>query len=293
VFAKDLLLPVGLCLITFNLGLTLMWVDFRRALLFPKAIIVALICQILVMPAVCFFIAKILVLSPELAVGLLLLAGTPGGASANLFSYLADGDVALNITLTAINSVLSLVTLPLILNGALQYFMGTDEQLRSQAGRVLPALVIIFIPVLLGMWIRHARPKLAGRIEQPGKNICSAILVVMAFVVIYSQWQTLHSYFISIGAAVILFNLVSLATGFVVSRWVRLERRQAIAISMEIGLHNGPVAIGIALSPAALNRPIMAVPATVYGICAFVLAGIFVIGLRYTQHSLTSRRFPQ
>jgi hypothetical protein len=125
--ATKVFLPTALGIIMLGLGLTLTLADFKRVVVYPRAVIVGLVCQMLVLPFACYGIARAFALPPELAVGLMLLAASPGGATANLFSHLAKGDVALNITLTAVNSVLSLFTLPLIVNVSLERFLGVGK----------------------------------------------------------------------------------------------------------------------------------------------------------------------
>src|SRR5438105_6155932 len=155
------LLPVALGIIMLGLGLSLTIADFKRVVVYPKAVLVGLACQMLVLPVACFALARAFGLPPELAVGLMLLAASPGGATANLYSHLARGDVALNITLTAVNSVLSLFTLPFIVNFALQAFMGAGKVIPLQFDKVLQVFAIVLVPVAIGMTIHARKPGLA------------------------------------------------------------------------------------------------------------------------------------
>src|SRR5688572_2729251 len=158
-----LLLPLALGVIMFGLGLGLTLDDFRRVARYPRAVLLGLFLQTGVLPWVAFALALLFRLSPELAVGLMLLAASPGGATANIYSHLAHGDVALNITLTAINSLLAVVTLPLVVNFALAQFMGADQALPLQFGKVLQVFAIVLVPVLIGMWMRSRFPAFAQR----------------------------------------------------------------------------------------------------------------------------------
>ena len=143
-----------------GLGLELTLKDFARVSQHPKAVLVALFCQLILLVSIAFILCKVLALPPLLAVGLMLLAASPGGSTANLFSYLFKGDLALNITLTAINSVVAAFTLPLIMNFSIMHFMQDSQQISLQFGKILQVFGIIIIPVAIGMLIRHYAPAL-------------------------------------------------------------------------------------------------------------------------------------
>src|SRR5215213_9587701 len=148
------LLPVALGVIMLGLGLSLTLADFKRIIVYPRAVAIGLACQMLILPAICLGIAHTFHLGPALAVGLMLLAASPGGATANLFSHLAKGDVALNITLTAVNSVLSLLTLPLIVNFSLAHFLGAGRAIPLQFEKMVQVFAIVLVPVSIGMLVR-------------------------------------------------------------------------------------------------------------------------------------------
>ncbi|MCA1656011.1 MAG: bile acid:sodium symporter, partial [Pseudonocardiaceae bacterium] len=160
--ATTVFLPIALGIIMLGLGLSLTVADFTRVMRYPKATIVALACQVLVLPAVCLGLVLLFDLEPALAVGMMLLAASPGGTTANLFSHLARGDVALNITLTAINSVLAVVTLPIVVNLALAGFLdgGNDGEaaIGLQPAKMLQVFAIVLVPVAIGMVNRHRAP---------------------------------------------------------------------------------------------------------------------------------------
>ena len=227
------------------------------------------------MPVACFFIAKAFNLAPELAIGLMLLSATPGGATANLYSHLAGGDVALNITLTAVNSFLSLFTLPLILGFSLLYFLDQSKSIPLQVDKIMQVLLIVVVPVAIGMYLRHLKPSLTTRVEKPVKILATLFLIFIATTVVYGQWDKLVQHFPEVGAAVTLFNVLSLVIGYAIAVWAKLEKRQAIAISMEVGIHNSALAIALALSPMILNDPAIAIPPTVYGVLSMFIAAAF------------------
>jgi len=241
-FLSTTLLPIALGIIMLGLGLALSIDDFKRVIKYPKAVAIALICQMVLLPAICFFVAKIFGLEPALAVGLMLLAASPGGATANLYSHLSDGDVALNITLTAVNSVLTLFTLPLVVNFSLDYFMTTDQYVPMQFSKVAEVFAIVLVPVMLGMLIKSRLPAFATKMDKPVKILSAVFLILIIIAAVYRER-------------------------------VILTAQQAVAIGMEIGIHNGTLAIFIALS--VLNNSIMSVPAALYSLLMFFTAALF------------------
>ncbi len=273
----SLLLPLALGVIMFGLGLGLGLDDFRRIARYPRAVVIGLVLQIGVLPWAAFGLALLFRLPPELAVGLMLLAASPGGATANIYSHLARGDVALNITLTAVNSLLCLLTLPLILNLALDFFLGAGQYVPPPVGKIIEVAVIIVLPVSLGMATRALAPAFAARMEQPIRLLSVLVLALLIVAAVAQTWSTLLGFFAAVGLACLLFNLVSMGVGYAAPRALKLPRRQAIAIAMEIGIHNGTLAIFIALN--VLERPLTSVPAAVYSLLMFFTAAVFAYGL--------------
>ena len=266
----NVLLPLALGIIMLGLGLGLTGEDFRRVARYPRAVMIGLGLQTLLLPWVAFALALGFGLSPELAVGLMLLAASPGGATANIYSHLARGDVALNITLTAINSVLCLLTLPLILNLSLEHFLGAGQYVPPPTKKVIEVAVIIVLPVLLGMLVRAKAPAFAARAEKPFRLLSVLVLALLIVAAVSKEWQTLATSLAAVGLACLLFNLASMAVGYAAPLALRLPRRQATAIAMEIGIHNGTLAIFIALN--VLGNATMSIPAAVYSLLMFVTA---------------------
>lgn len=268
-------LPVALGIIMLGLGLSLTLADFARVVKFPKPVLIGLICQLLLLPLVCFFLAKTFGLAPALAVGLMLLAASPGGTTANLYSHLAHGDVALNITLTAVNSVIAILTMPLIVNLSLAYFMEGDQAIPLQFAKVVQVFIIVLGPVAIGIWLRSRFPGFAERMQKPVKIVSALFLLIIILLAVVKDWQTFVEYAPLVGGAALAFNLISLAVGYCVPRLFNLSLRQAVAIGMEIGIHNGTLAIALALSPMLLNNSTMAIPAAIYSIIMFFTAALF------------------
>lgn len=273
--ATTVLLPVALGIIMLGLGLSLTIADFKRVAEYPRAVVVAMVCQLLVLPAACFGLVSVLGLPGELAVGMMLLAASPGGATANLFSHLARGDVALNITLTAVNSLLSLITLPLLVNASVHAFMANDASIGLQFSKVVQVFAIVLIPVGIGMLIHAKKPGVATSLERPVRVLSALFLVAIVVSSIVKERENIGLWFAQVGLAALLFNLVSLGVGYFVPKLARVPERQSVAIGMEIGIHNATLAIAIASSPTLLNNTAMSIPAAVYSLIMFFTAAVF------------------
>lgn len=268
-------LPIALGIIMLGLGLGLTVEDFRRVAQHPRAAVIALVCQVLVLPAICFGLVLAFGLAPELAVGMMLLAASPGGTTANLYSHLFGGHVALNITLTAINSVLAAFTLPILVNLSAAYFLPDGRSIGLQFDKVLQVFAIVLIPVAIGMLIRARVPQVAERLNRPVRILSVVVLVAVIAGAVLGERENIADYFVSVGLAVLAFNLLSLAIGYGAPRLAGVDRRAATAAGFEIGIHNSTLAITIALSPALLDSTQMAIPGAVYGIVMFFTAAAF------------------
>ncbi len=273
----NLLLPIALGIIMLGLGLSLTVDDFKRVVRYPKAILVGLFIQMFVLTGICFVICVALKLPSALAVGMMLLAASPGGATANIYSHLAKGDVALNITLTAVNSVLSLLTLPIIVGFALQYFMGNEQIVPPPFKKVIEVGVIILGPVIVGMLIRARAVTFAAKMEKPIRLFSVLLLAGLVVAAVAQSWALVVASFATIGFACLLFNLASLGVGYAVPRALKLPKRQAVAIAMEIGIHNGTLAIFIAINIVGNNA--MSIPAAIYSLIMFLTAALFAAWL--------------
>ncbi|MCU0382904.1 MAG: bile acid:sodium symporter family protein [Cyclobacteriaceae bacterium] len=268
-----LFLPIALGIIMLGLGLSLTLEDFKRVTKYPKAMTIALICQMVLLPALCFGLVIVFDLNPVLAVGMMLLAASPGGATANLYSHLSNGDVALNITLTAVNSMLTLFTLPLLVNFSLDYFLESGQYVPMQFKKVIEVFAIVLVPVTIGMLVRSKSPSFAARMDKPVKILSALVLLVLIVSVTLREKQVLIDYASSLGLPVLLFNVLSMAIGYYVPQFFNVQKKQAVAIGMEIGIHNGTLAIYIALS--VLGNSIMSVPPAIYSLLMFFTAAAF------------------
>jgi BASS family bile acid:Na+ symporter len=266
-------LPVALGIIMFGLGLALTPGDFTRIARHPKAVAIALFCQIILLPLICFGLVLAFGLPPVLAVGMMLLAASPGGTTANLYSHLFRGDIALNISLTAINSVIAVVTLPLIVNFSFNYFMAGEDQIGIQFGKAVEVFAIVLAPVAIGMFVRWWRPTFARAMDKPVRIASVVILVIVIAGAIAANRVILAEHFGTLSGITAVFCLCSLVLGYLVPRTLRVSRSQSIASSFEIGIHNSTLAIVIAQT--VIGSIEMSLPAGVYGVIMFFLAAGF------------------
>ncbi len=269
-------LPIALAIIMFGLGLDLTIADFKRIGKQPKTVLIALGCQLLLLPAVCFGLVVAFDLPPLLGIGMMLLAASPGGTTANLFSKLFKGDVALNISLTALNTVIAIITLPLITGLAINYF-DQDESVSMPLIEVVKVFVLILVPVGLGMLVNARRHTFAERMDRPVRIGSAVILAILVLGIMVDQRDNIGSYMADVGLLAALFCAISLVVGYVVPRAFGVSDDQAIASSFEIGVHNGTLAIFVAVE--VLDSTEISVPAAVYSVFMFVLAafwGMFI-----------------
>jgi BASS family bile acid:Na+ symporter len=265
-------LPVALAAIMFGLGLGLGGEDFRRVGQRPKVIVVALSCQLVLLPAVCFGLVVLADLPPVLGIGMMLLAASPGGTTANLMSHLFHGDVALNISLTAVNSIISIVTLPIVTGLVIAYYDRGDD-VSVPFGEVVKVFVIILVPVAIGMVVRARNAAFAARMDRPVRALSAILLVLLVVAIIVDERDNIEGYFADIGLVAAAFCMISLVVGYVVPRTFGVVEKQAIASSFEIGLHNGTLAIYIAVE--VLGSVTFSVPAAVYSLVMVPLAALW------------------
>lgn len=266
-------LPIALSIIMAGLGLELRPQDFKRVAKHPKAVFLALFCQLVILVSIAFVICKLLALPPLLAVGVMLLAASPGGPTANLFSYLYKGDIALNITLTAINSVIAAFTLPVIVNLSIQHFINDGQQLGLQFSKVIQVFLIIIVPVCLGMLVRYFSPNVADKLHKPVRTFAVVFLILIIIGAVAKERNSILEYIMQVGLATSLFCIASLLIGYFIPRIFGISSTQARACAFEIGIHNSTLAMTIALTILASTT--IAMPAAVYSIFMYIFAAIF------------------
>lgn len=271
----SILLPIALGFIMFGLGLALSVGDFTRIVNYPKAVALGLICQMVILPGASMGITKLFNLSPELSIGLILLAASPGGVTSNFYTHLAKGDVVLNITLTAFGTLLCIFTLPFIVNFSMEAIIDQSKYIPLQFSKVLQMFAIILLPVSIGMFIRRKKLSLAVSLQKPVKIFSLVFLMLLILFQVVKERENIASYWQQAGLAVLSFNLLSMALGFFMPRFFNIPVKQSIAISMGSGIRNSALSIAIALSPSLLNNSTMSIPAALYTVIMYFTAALF------------------
>jgi len=265
-------LPLALAIIMFGLGLDLTVADFKRVGRTPKAVAVALGCQILLLPAICFGLVVLFDLPALLGIGMMLLAASPGGTTANLFSHLFRGDVALNITLTAINTVIAVVTLPVITGLAIAWYDRQDD-VSMPLVEIVKVFALILLPVGIGMLVNARAAGFARRMDKPVRIGSAVILAVLVLGILLDQRENVADYLADVGLVTALFCAISLVVGYYVPKAFGVTGPQAIASSMEVGVHNATLAIFVAVE--VLDEVEISVPAAVYSLVMFLFAALW------------------
>lgn len=274
------LLPLALAIVMLGMGLSLVPADFQRITRYPKAVVVGTGCQILLLPLIGVLITLVVPMQPAIAVGLIVLAVCPGGPSSNLLTYLAKGDVALSVTLTAVSSIITVFTIPLFTNLALQYFLGESAALALPIGAtMLQIFLITLLPTAIGMAIRQRFPATARRVEKQMSRLAGGLLALIIVLLLIREGSKLPGFLVQVGVGAVLLNLLATLTGFLAGKLFRLPLAQQVCIAIEVGIQNGTLAI--AITAGLLNNPDMAVPAAIYSLLMNVTGfGVILYGRR-------------
>lgn len=278
------ILPSVLALIMLGMGLSLTSQDFKNILLHPRQVFVGLICQMLLLPMIAIGIAYAsgwAGLPPELQVGIVLIAACPGGAVSNLITYLLNGNVALSVSLTTLNSFLVIFSIPIIIRLALLLFMGSDskEIVLPFWDTVLQILLMTVIPCIIGIYIRSKSTRMAVALEQPLKYAMPILLALAMLGAIFlengdAQTVSLLDY-AGVSLFVLALNIAGMLLGYYVAYWQKLGKDNQITIAIEVGLQNTGLAITVATSSMFLGSQVMAIPASIYALFTFFSAVIF------------------
>ncbi|MCH8903292.1 MAG: bile acid:sodium symporter family protein [Bacteroidetes bacterium] len=268
-------LPVALGVIMLGMGLTLRLEDFKRILVYPKAIALGLVCQLALLPLVCFALVKLFGLQTEMAVGIMILAACPGGPTSNLISHLAKGDTALSISLTAFSSLITVVSIPFIVNFAIVEFMpdGEEQQL-NVLKTVISVLVITIIPVAIGMFILSKASGFAQKMGKPVKILSGVFLVAIILAAVLKEKEILVESFKQAGPVALALNVVMMSIGYYLARILKLNIRQSLTISIETGIQNGT--LGILIAVTLIGNSQMSIPVAIYSLIMFFTAGLII-----------------
>lgn len=275
-FFSDLFLPASLALVMLGMGLNLTFSDFKHVFRRPRALTIGLIAQMLLLPAIAFAMASMLGLPPQVRAGLVLIAACPGGASSNLVNHLLKGNVALSISLTAINSLLTLFSIPLVVNLGMHLYLGKGHDFELPvADTMVNIFLITILPAFIGVYLRQKFTHFANQLERPLRYILPSLLF-MAFmgILIFDRQEngTAISALIHLMPIAILLNVLGMAAGYYISLANKLNKAVRTTIAVEVGLQNSSLAIYIATS--LLHSSPMAVVAVLYGITSFFVTVI-------------------
>ena len=275
----EIFLPLSLAFIMFSLGLSLTIEDFSRVIKQPKDFLIGLICQIILLPIVAFLIVKIWPISPELAIGVIIISVAPGGVTSNILTFLSKGDVALSISLTAIVSLLSVITVPYVLISSI-YLLGYDSLIKdiSLISMAIQMFLIVAIPTLIGMILRKFLTNFAIKFASIANKISIFLFVFVLIGAIVSEKDNIIEYFAEAGLVTLFLNILMMILAFYIASFFGSAPPQKKAISIECGLQNGTLAIFIGTT--LFNGGAYIIPAATYSIIMFITSLIFIFFVR-------------
>ena len=277
-------LPLSLVIIMLSLGIGLTLNDFKRVLKRPHAFGLGAGAQIVFVPLIAYLLILAFGITSELAVGVMLLSLCPGGATTNIIAKVAKGDVALSVSLTAVVSLLSILTVPFVAAWSVIHFMGAEAPEVTITGLALAVFVITTLPVLLGMAIRHFKPAFSIRVEPAFSLIGVALFALIVVATLISGWQTFMDNTATLGPILVTLSLSLLVMGFFVAKFSGLERNEVKSISIKIGLQNATIGIALTsiISTQSDGFSDMGLPSAVYGILMYIVVAPFVFWYRKT-----------
>lgn len=272
----DVILPLALAFIMFSLGLGLTAADFLRVAKQPRDFALGLFSQVIVLPLIAFGLAVLWSAPPEIALGLMLIAAAPGGVTSNILTRFGRGDVALSISLTAIVSLLSVITIPVIAVFSYTYFVGESTEARdvSIVQIAVSVFLIVTVPVLLGMAVRHFLKEKAARFEPIANAISTGLFILVLMGAVAAGRESIEVYFAEAGLITLVLNVVMMGVAFGLAAKFASGPRQQVAIAIECGLQNGTLAITVGI--ALFGGGLAIIPAATYSLIMFATALIFV-----------------
>ena len=278
----NVVLPLALAIIMLSLGIGLTGADFARVAARPKAFVNGAVSLVILVPVTAYAIATLFGLPPELAVGMMLLSLCPGGVTSNMISKLARGDVALSVSLTAVVSLLSILTVPILAAWAVTHFMGAQAPEVSVTSLAIAMFLITTLPVLIGVTIRHFASAFAIRVEPVLSTIATVLFVVIVLAALAGNWTLFVENLGTLGPALILLNAILMVLGFALARLAALTVFSAKTVSIETGIQNATLGITLAalISGQSEGFSTMALPSAVYGITMYLVAIPFVAWFR-------------
>ncbi len=276
-------LPLILAFIMFSLGVGLRVSDFTRVIKFPKAFGTGLFNQLILLPLIAFGIVTAFKISPELAVSIMILAFCPGGVTSNVLTRLANGNTPLSISLTAVTSLLSIITVPILVAVSMKHFMGEHEAQINVTSLGIKMFLLTGVPVGLGMFLKARAPGVVEKISRMVSRIAIVLFVLIIIAALAANRVVVFGNLAALGPALILLNIGMLGLGLASSRLLNLETKDATTISLESGVQNGTLGIAVGAMIAANSSdslPPTTIASAVYGITMYVVSLPFVLWRR-------------
>ena len=269
------ILPASLFIIMLGMGLSLTIQDFRNVVKYPKAFAIGMVNQLILLPIIGFLLLFVFKMDPILSVGFMLLAACPGGVTSNLISHVSKADTALSISLTAVTSFITVITIPLIVNFALGYFMSENQEIQLPLVKTIVQIIgITVLPVSIGMFIQKRAPEFSDKMEKPARTASTVIFVLIFLGIVFTNLDVLQDNIGKLGLATLTLNVITMLTGYLIARALQLNLPQTLSISIESGIQNGTLAIVIASS--ILQNADMSLPAAIYSLPMFLTGGIMM-----------------
>ena len=280
---STIVLASSLIIIMLGMGLSLVVDDFKRIIVYPKAILIGLTNQIIILPLIGFGIASLFPVKPEIAIGIMILASCPGGPTSNLIAHLAKGDTALSVTLTSLSSFITILTIPFIINFSLVHFLEEGQYVQLPVLKtIMQILMIIVIPVSIGMIIRRYREDFAQRMSKPVRTASGIVLALIIIGIVLKEKANFVSFFQQAGIVALVLNVSTMVVGYYSAKLFKIVDKRAVSISIESGIQNGTLAMSIAI--VLLGSTAFAIAPAVYSLIMFGTGGIVIyLGLRRSK----------
>ncbi|MBQ9313025.1 MAG: bile acid:sodium symporter family protein [Bacteroidales bacterium] len=274
-----IVLPI-LCILMFELGLNLKISDFMLIIKRPKSVFIGLFGQIVLLPLIAFFLCKIFGLQGIFLIGLMLISCCPGGSSSNVFSLLAKGDIALSVSLTALSSVITLFTLPLIMNSITE-FAGESIGIHLPVKNLLiQNLLLMFLPIAIGIFVNYKFEKIAQKIEKVLSKLAFPLLMLLAGIFFIQNYKIIFENILLLGLCIFALLLLCIFGSYLLCKIFILNKKEQRTIIIEVGMQNAAQAIAIASSPFIFNNPAIATPSVIYALFMNIVLLTYVAFLK-------------
>lgn len=276
-------LPLALAFIMLGMGLSLTVKDFKNIFLYPKAAVIGLVNQMILLPVFGFAMVQLFGLSGALAVGVMILAACPGGATSNLITHLSKGDIALSISLTAVTSFITIITIPLIVNFAISHF-GEEGSVALPVGEtIIQIMGVTVVPVSIGMFLKKRFPNLSLKADRPVRIASAVFFALIIFAAILKERDSIVAFFIISGPVMLSLNVLTLLVGYFLATIFVLPKRQRLTISIESGIQNGT--LGILIAATLLKNSEMTIPIAIYSLIMFMTATVIIFLTNKKSHT--------